>query len=53
MSDKIPTPEDISKGFTMIVSMLSGSSSLPSIFPPMSPFGYIHVGNIDMDSDGW
>lgn len=54
MSDKIPTPEDMTKGFTMIVSMLSSStSSLPSIFPPMSPFEYIHVGNMNMDSDGW
>jgi len=54
MSDKIPTPEDMIKGFTMIVSILSSStSSLPSIFPPMSPFEYIHVGNMNMDSDGW
>lgn len=53
MSDKIPTPEDISKGFTMVVSMLNFSSSvLPSMIP-MSPYCYIHIGNMEIDSNGW
>ena len=52
MSDKVPTIEDISKGFTMVMSLLS-SFDLPSIFPAMSPYAYIHIGDINMDEDGW
>lgn len=54
MSDKTPTPEDISKGFTIVVSMLLNfsSSPLPSMIP-MSPYCYIHIGDMEIDDNGW
>lgn len=56
LSEKVPSMEEMTKGVTIILSMVSGESpygGYPSWTPVLFPITYIHVGDIRVDNEGW
>lgn len=55
LSDKMPSNEEMAKGFTLILSMvgLPTYENYPSWSPSLLPLIYVHVGDIRDDDQGW
>lgn len=55
LSDKVPSAEEMSKGATIVLSMVGTPTygNFPSWSPSLLPFAYIHIGDIRVDNKGW
>lgn len=58
LSEKVPSNEEMSKGATIVLSMVgvqeqSSADFLPSWTPSLIPYTYIHIGDIRFDDKGW
>ena len=58
LSEKVPSNEEMSKGATIVFSIVgvqeqSSANSLPSWTPSLIPYMYLHIGDIRFDDKGW
>lgn len=58
LSEKVPSNEEMSKGATIVLSIVgvqeqSSTDFLPSWTPSLIPYMYLHIGDIRFDDKGW